>query len=49
MNIDNISLVRDTDVIPFDSVVNPISNVRYIIKLFGDEFWYSFLLKWYLC
>ena len=32
MNIDNIALVRATNIIPFDGVINPISEVPYLVK-----------------
>ena len=38
MNIDNIAIVRATNVIPFDGVVRPLSNVPYLCKNIGLEF-----------
>lgn len=38
MNIDNIALVRATNVIPFNGVIRPISNVPYLTKNIGLEF-----------
>ena len=38
MNIDNIAIVRATNVIPFDGVVRPLSNVPYLCKSIGLEF-----------
>lgn len=38
MNIDNIALVRATNVIPFDGVVRPISNSPYLCKNISLEF-----------
>lgn len=38
MDINNIALVRATDVIPFDGVVRPVSEVPYLIKESGTEF-----------
>lgn len=33
MDISNIALVRATDVIPFDGIVKPISEVPYLKKI----------------
>ena len=38
MDINNIALVRVTNVIPFDGVVRPISNVPYLCKNIGLEY-----------
>lgn len=38
MNINNIAIVRATNVIPFDGVVRPLSNVPYLCKNIGLEF-----------
>lgn len=38
MNIDNLALVRATNIIPFDGIVKPISNVPYLVKNIGLEF-----------
>lgn len=38
MNINNIALVRATNIIPFDGIVKPISNVPYLVKNIGLEF-----------
>lgn len=38
MNIDNIALVRATNVIPFDGIVRPISNDYYICKNISGYF-----------
>ena len=38
MNIDNIALVRATNIIPFDGVVRPLSNSRYLCKNIGLEY-----------
>lgn len=38
MNIDNIAMVRATNIIPFDGVVRPLSNVPYLCKNIGLEF-----------
>lgn len=38
MNIDNIAIVRATNIIPFDGVVRPLSNVPYLSKNIGLEF-----------
>lgn len=38
MNINNIALVRATNIIPFDGVVRPLSNVPYLCKNIGTEF-----------
>ena len=41
MDIRNIALVRATNIIPFDSIVHPISNVPYLRKERGTEFSYA--------
>ena len=41
MNIQNIALVRATNVIPFDGVVHPISEVPYLRKERGTAFAYA--------
>ena len=41
MDIKNIALVRATNIIPFDSIVHPISNVPYLRKERGTEFSYA--------
>ena len=38
MNIDNIALIRATNIIPFDGIIRPISNTAYICKLLDGEF-----------
>ena len=38
MNMNNIAIVRATNVIPFDGVVRPLSNVPYLRKNIGLEF-----------
>lgn len=38
MNILNIALIRATNVIPFDGVIHPVSNSRYLTKKLGGEF-----------
>lgn len=38
MNMDNIAIVRATNIIPFDGVVRPLSNVPYLCKNIGLEF-----------
>ena len=38
MNINNIALVRATNIIPFDVIVRPISNSPYLTKNIGLEF-----------
>ena len=38
MNINNIAIVRATNIIPFDGVVRPLSNVPYLCKNIGLEF-----------
>ena len=38
MNIDNITMVRATNIIPYDGVVSPLSNVPYLCKNIGLEF-----------
>ena len=38
MDINNIALVRATNIIPFDGVVRPISEVSYLQKEKGTEF-----------
>lgn len=37
MNIDNIAIVRATNIIPYDGVVRPLSNVPYLCKNIGLE------------
>ena len=43
MNIDNIALVRATNIIPFDGVINPISEVPYLVKPNGMQI--SFMIS----
>lgn len=38
MNINNIAIVRATNIIPYDGVVRPLSNVSYLCKNIGLEF-----------
>ena len=38
MNINNIALVRATNIIPFDGIMKPISNVPYLCKNISGEF-----------
>lgn len=38
MNINNIALVRATSIIPFDGLVKPLSDDRYLTKNIADEF-----------
>ncbi len=38
MDINNIALVRATNIIPFDGIVKPVSNVPYLCKNIGLEF-----------
>lgn len=38
MNVENIALVRATNIIPFDGVIRPISNVPYLVKNVSVEF-----------
>lgn len=38
MDINNIALVRSTNIIPFDGIVKPISNVPYLCKNISSEF-----------
>lgn len=38
MTINNIALVRATNVIPMDGIIKPISNVPYLCKKTGNEF-----------
>lgn len=38
MNINNIAIVRATNVIPFDGIVRPLSNVPYLCKNIGLEY-----------
>ena len=38
MNIDNIAIVRAKNIIHFDGVVRPLSNVPYLCKNIGLEF-----------
>lgn len=38
MTIDNLALVRATDVVPFDGVMKPISETAYLKKNFNSEF-----------
>lgn len=37
MNIDNIALVRATNIIPFDGVINSISEALYLVKPNGMQ------------
>lgn len=41
MNIKNIALVRATNIIPFDGIVHPVSEVPYIKKEKGTAFTYA--------
>lgn len=41
MNVNNIALVRATDIIPFDGLVKPISEVPYLKENTGTEFAFS--------
>ena len=41
MDIKNIAIVRATNVIPFDGVVRPISNVPYLRKEIGTKFYFA--------
>lgn len=41
MNIDNVALVRATNIIPFDGIIKPVSNVPYLIKESGTAFSYE--------
>lgn len=43
MNIKNIALVRATDIIPFEGIVNPLSEVPYLKKENGTEFSFAML------
>ncbi len=43
MNINNIALVRATNIIPFDGVVKPVSNVPYLCKKSGTTI--SFMIS----
>jgi len=45
MNIENIAVVRATNDIPFDGVLNPLSNVPYLCKNISGEFEAS-ISKW---
>lgn len=38
MNMNQIALVRATNIIPFDGVIKPLSNVPYLCKNSNDEF-----------
>lgn len=38
MNIENIALVRATNIIPFEGVIRPLSNEKYLCKILGGEF-----------
>ncbi len=38
MDINNIALVRATNIIPFDGIIKPISNVPYLCKNISGEF-----------
>lgn len=38
MDINNIALVRATNIIPFNGIISPISNDRYLCKTLGGEF-----------
>lgn len=38
MTIDNLALVRATDVVPFDGMIRPISETAYLKKNFNSEF-----------
>lgn len=35
MNIENIALVRATNIIPFEGVIKPLSNEKYLCKILG--------------
>lgn len=41
MNVNNIALVRATDIIPFDGIVKPISEVPYLRKNISTKFSYA--------
>lgn len=41
MDIKNIALVRATNIIPFDGIVRPISEVPYLHKERGTEFYFA--------
>ena len=38
MNIENIALVRATNIIPFEGVIRPLSKEPYLCKILGGEF-----------
>lgn len=38
MDINNIAIVRTTNVIPFDGIVRPLSNVPYLCKNIGLKY-----------
>lgn len=38
MDINNIALVRATNIIPFNEIISPISNTAYLCKTLGREF-----------
>ena len=38
MNIENNALVRATNIIPFEGVIRPLSNEKYLCKILGGEF-----------
>ena len=38
MNINNIAIVRATNIIPFDGIIRAISNTGYLCKSLGGEF-----------
>lgn len=41
MDINNIALVRATNIIPFDGIVHPISEVPYLHKERGTQFYFA--------
>ena len=45
LNIDNIALVRATNIIPFDGVINSISEALYLVKPNGMQI--NFVIKIY--
>lgn len=43
MDINNIAIVRATNIIPFDGIINPISEVPYLVKPNGMQI--SFMMN----
>ena len=41
MDIKNIAIVRATNIIPFDGVVRPISEIPYLKKNTGTQFGFA--------